>query len=148
MFSEYGLIRLRVLVECRWLQHLARMPDVPEVPALGQAADQLLEQLATSFSVADAQEVKDVSTHVFHRDLHWLACPDVPEVPALGHAAQQLLEQLTTSFSIADAQEVRHVSSLSTRHGLQSLSQIASRAWCKDCSFGITDAPGGHARHA
>ena len=61
MFSEYGLIRARVLVECRWLQHLASMPQVQEVPALEASAQQLLEQLCCSFSVQDAQEVKDVS---------------------------------------------------------------------------------------
>lgn len=31
-FSEFGLIRFRVLVECRWLQKLSEMPEVPEVP--------------------------------------------------------------------------------------------------------------------
>lgn len=27
-FSEYGLIRFRVLVECRWLQKLSQLPGV------------------------------------------------------------------------------------------------------------------------
>jgi hypothetical protein len=27
-FSEYGLIRFRVLVECRWLQKLSQIPQV------------------------------------------------------------------------------------------------------------------------
>jgi adenylosuccinate lyase len=31
-FSEYGLIRFRVLVECRWLEKLAEIPQVAEVP--------------------------------------------------------------------------------------------------------------------
>jgi adenylosuccinate lyase len=30
--SEYGLIRFRVLVECRWLEKLAQIPEVQEVP--------------------------------------------------------------------------------------------------------------------
>lgn len=50
-----------MLVECRWLQHLAGLPQVTEVPALEAPAQQLLEQLTTVFSVQDAQEVKDVS---------------------------------------------------------------------------------------
>ena len=29
IFSEYGLIRFRVLVEVRWLQQLAAIPEVP-----------------------------------------------------------------------------------------------------------------------
>ena len=34
IFSEYGLIKRRVLVEIRWLQCLAGHPGIPEVPAL------------------------------------------------------------------------------------------------------------------
>jgi hypothetical protein len=30
-FSEYGLIRFRVLVECRWLQKLSQIPEVGAV---------------------------------------------------------------------------------------------------------------------
>ena len=37
IFSEYGLIRHRVLVEVRWLQALAAHPGIPEVPALSRA---------------------------------------------------------------------------------------------------------------
>ncbi|MCB1707734.1 MAG: adenylosuccinate lyase, partial [Halioglobus sp.] len=34
VFSEYGLIKRRVLVEIRWLQCLAAHEGVPEVPSL------------------------------------------------------------------------------------------------------------------
>ena len=56
-FSEYGLIRFRVLVECRWLQQLSRLEGVTEVPPFGPAANALLDQLATGFTVEDALEV-------------------------------------------------------------------------------------------
>ena len=36
IFSEYGLIRFRVEVEVRWLQHLAAHPAIIEVPLLAQ----------------------------------------------------------------------------------------------------------------
>jgi len=58
-FSEYGLIRYRVLVEIRWLQCLAAHPGIPEVPPLSAAASQFLEGIIKQFSVADAQSVKD-----------------------------------------------------------------------------------------
>lgn len=32
IFSEYGLIRFRVHVECQWLKTLSRLEGVPEVP--------------------------------------------------------------------------------------------------------------------
>ena len=59
-FSEYGLIRFRVLAECRWLQQLANIPEVTEVPALSQEASFVLTGLALKFSPEDAQAVKQV----------------------------------------------------------------------------------------
>ena len=47
-----------MLVECRWLQQLAAIPEVTEVPAFSQEAKDVLDQLATSFGVQDATAVK------------------------------------------------------------------------------------------
>ncbi|KAI8463117.1 MAG: L-Aspartase-like protein [Monoraphidium minutum] len=65
-FSEYGLIRFRVLVEVRWLQALADIPQVKEVPPFSPAASRLLDELAANFSVEDAAEVKDVERTTNH----------------------------------------------------------------------------------
>ena len=62
IFSEFGLIKRRVLVEIRWLQQLAAIPEVAEVPPFSGEANQLLNSLAESFSVEDALEVKQVCT--------------------------------------------------------------------------------------
>lgn len=66
IFSEYGLIRYRVLVECRWLQQLAAIPEVKEVPPFSAGAHKLLDALATGFSVEDAMEVKEVERTTNH----------------------------------------------------------------------------------
>ena len=58
-FSEYGLIRYRVLVEIRWLQCLAANPDISEVPSLSDAASTFLEALITDFDETQAAIVKD-----------------------------------------------------------------------------------------
>ncbi|MDO9371372.1 MAG: adenylosuccinate lyase, partial [Gammaproteobacteria bacterium] len=42
IFSEYGLMRHRVLVEVRWLQWLAREPKIPEVATLSAQANTAL----------------------------------------------------------------------------------------------------------
>ena len=42
VFSEYGLIRYRVLVEVRWLQQLSAHPDISEVPAFSEKANSVL----------------------------------------------------------------------------------------------------------
>lgn len=64
--SEFGLIRHRVLVEVRWLQMLAQNPDITEVPALSAEADALLNSITGSFSVEDAQRVKDIERTTNH----------------------------------------------------------------------------------
>lgn len=66
IFSEYGLIRFRVAVECRWLQHLSTIPQVKEVPRLSDEASALLDALATDFSVDDALLVKNIERTTNH----------------------------------------------------------------------------------
>ena len=64
--SEYGLLRMRVIVEVRWLQALAKHPQIIEVPALSDEANTLLDQLADNFSEADAQAIKDIEKTTNH----------------------------------------------------------------------------------
>ncbi|GAB4302477.1 MAG: adenylosuccinate lyase [Thiohalomonadaceae bacterium] len=66
IFSEYGLIRHRVLVEVRWLQKLAAHKDIPEVPALSEHANHLLNAIVENFSVEDAQRVKNIEKTTNH----------------------------------------------------------------------------------
>ncbi len=64
--SEFGLIKHRVLVEVRWLQHLAAQADISEVPPLSQQATQRLNDLITQFSPADAERVKVIERTTNH----------------------------------------------------------------------------------
>jgi adenylosuccinate lyase len=66
IFSEFGLIRFRVAVECAWLRQLAELPGVPEVPPLAPPALALLNELSTAFTVADAAAVKAVEATTNH----------------------------------------------------------------------------------
>lgn len=66
IFSEYGLIRYRVMVEIRWLQTLAQQAEIVEVPMLSDEANQLLNAIATDFSVADAQRIKEIERTTNH----------------------------------------------------------------------------------
>ena len=66
IFSEYGLIKRRVLVEVRWLQCLAAHPGISEVPALSAAGNAALDGIATSFSEADARRIKDIEATTNH----------------------------------------------------------------------------------
>jgi adenylosuccinate lyase len=66
VFSEYGLIKRRVLVEIRWLQCLAAHEGISEVPAFSPPANRQLEQIVDDFSVADARRIKDIEATTNH----------------------------------------------------------------------------------
>lgn len=66
VFSEFGLIKYRVIVEIRWLQCLAAHPGIIEVPALSVSAKQLLEDILANFSEQDAQAIKDIEKTTNH----------------------------------------------------------------------------------
>ncbi len=57
-FSEFGLIRYRVLVEIEWLKALAAEPMIEEVPAFSPATVAELDAVVNAFSLADAEAVK------------------------------------------------------------------------------------------
>jgi len=66
IFSEFGLIKHRVLVEVRWLQTLAAHAGIPEVPALSEHAGKVLDGIADRFSEEDAQRVKNIERTTNH----------------------------------------------------------------------------------
>jgi adenylosuccinate lyase len=66
VFSEYGLIKRRVIVEIRWLQFLAAQAQITEVPSFSDTAAQLLNDLLDNFSVDDAQAIKDIEKTTNH----------------------------------------------------------------------------------
>ncbi len=65
-FSEFGLIRYRVLVEVRWLQQLAAEPRIKEVPPFSPAATGILEKIVAGFSADDARRVKEIEAVTNH----------------------------------------------------------------------------------
>jgi adenylosuccinate lyase len=66
VFSEFGLIKYRLIVEVRWLQALAANPGVIEVPALSDDANAILEALIDGFDESAAQKVKDIEATTNH----------------------------------------------------------------------------------
>ena len=65
-FSEFGLIRARVIVEVRWLECLAAHPQITEVPALSTDAKAFLDRLIAGFSVDNAQRIKEIERTTNH----------------------------------------------------------------------------------
>ncbi len=66
VFSEFGLIKRRVLVEVRWLQCLAAQPGIEEVPTLSAEANRVLEDIVDGFDAVDARRIKDIEATTNH----------------------------------------------------------------------------------
>ena len=88
IFSEYGLIRYRVLVEVRWLQWLADEAAVPELAPLSTVMKDVLNHIVDDFSPDDAKRVKEIEATTNHdvKAVEYFIrerLGDGPETPAL-----------------------------------------------------------------
>lgn len=66
IFSEYGLIKRRVLVECVWLEALCDAREIAECKALSASERKALRAIAAEFSVKDAARVKEIERTTNH----------------------------------------------------------------------------------
>ncbi len=66
IFSEYGLIRYRMLVEIQWLQNLAVNTAITEISPLSISANQFLDSNIENFSLDNAQYIKDIEKTTNH----------------------------------------------------------------------------------
>jgi adenylosuccinate lyase len=66
IFSEYGLMRFRVMVEIRWLQMLVEHANLPELPKLSHHAIQILNDIVENFSEQDAVRIKHIESGINH----------------------------------------------------------------------------------
>ena len=66
LFSEYGLIRHRVLVEIRWLMALSDHKKIKEVAPFSAATQKLLNGIVADFSESDARRVKEIEATTNH----------------------------------------------------------------------------------
>jgi adenylosuccinate lyase len=88
IFSEYGLIRYRVLVEVRWLQCLADDKGIPELAPLSPVMKDVLNHIVDDFSLDDAERVKAIEATTNHdvKAVEYFIrerLGDGPETPAL-----------------------------------------------------------------
>jgi adenylosuccinate lyase len=66
IFSEYGLIRYRVLVEVRWLQWLADESAIAELGPPSSVMKDVLNGIVDDFSLDDAERVKAIEATTNH----------------------------------------------------------------------------------
>ncbi|EES11162.1 uncharacterized protein LOC8082874 [Sorghum bicolor] len=65
-FSEFGLIRYRVLIEIKWLLKLSQIPEITEVPQFSKEAQAFLNAIIEDFCIDDAKEVKKIEKVTNH----------------------------------------------------------------------------------
>lgn len=66
IFSEFGLIRYRVMVEVRWLQQLSAHAQITEVPHFSDSANAVLNGLVDNFTLEHAGRVKEIERTTNH----------------------------------------------------------------------------------
>ncbi len=101
IFSEYGLIRFRVMVEVRWLQRLANHPGIPEVAPFSNQAQQQLETLLSHFSEQHAERIKQIESTTNHdvKAIEYLLKEEAAKLPEL-HNVSEFIHFACTSEDI------------------------------------------------
>jgi adenylosuccinate lyase len=65
-FSEFGLIRFRVLIEIEWLKALSAQNDITEIPPFSAATITQLDKFNADFNEADALAIKTIESTTNH----------------------------------------------------------------------------------
>jgi adenylosuccinate lyase len=65
-FSEFGLIRFRVLIEIEWFKALAAQPDIAEIGPFSVNTLSRLDAINATFSEADAAAIKAIEKETNH----------------------------------------------------------------------------------
>ena len=101
VFSEYGLIRYRVMVEVRWLQHLAANNQITEVAAFSPEADAALNALVDNFTVEHALRIKEIERTTNHdvKAVEYLIKETIADNPEL-NAVSEFVHFACTSEDI------------------------------------------------
>ena len=66
IFSEFGLIRFRTLIEVRWLQWLSDTAQIAELPPLSNVMKDFLNHIVDDFSLDDAENIKKIEAKTNH----------------------------------------------------------------------------------
>lgn len=101
IFSEYGLIRFRVMVEVRWLQRLAAHAGIPEVAPFSAEANALLDSLASDFQLEHAERIKEIERTTNHdvKAVEYLLKEQAAKLPELA-AVSEFIHFACTSEDI------------------------------------------------
>ena len=66
IFSEYGLIKYRLLIEVRWLEAMSKNSQISEVPEFSLKSKNVMSNIVDNFSLADAKVIKEIEKTTNH----------------------------------------------------------------------------------
>ena len=66
IFSEFGLIKYRLLVEVRWLEAMSNNPHISEVPKFSPQSNAALLAITDNFTLEDAKSIKEIERTTNH----------------------------------------------------------------------------------
>ncbi len=66
VFSEFGLIKRRIVVEIAWLRALSECPEIKEVSPISGQANDYLSQIISNFKISSAERVKTIERTTKH----------------------------------------------------------------------------------
>ena len=83
--SEYGLMRYRVEVECRWFAFLAAEPGIIELPSLSPQEASALERVWRDFDLSSAERIKHFERTTNHdvKAVEYFVKERISEIPGL-----------------------------------------------------------------
>ncbi|SIN78119.1 adenylosuccinate lyase [Salinivibrio sp. ES.052] len=101
VFSEFGLLKYRTIVEIRWLQKLAATDSVAEVPAFSDDANTLLDQIVADFDEQDAARIKEIERTTNHdvKAVEYFLKEKIAHHPEI-HAVSEFIHFACTSEDI------------------------------------------------
>ncbi|WP_100657066.1 adenylosuccinate lyase [Alteromonas flava] len=101
IFSEFGLLKYRVIVEVRWLQLLSTLEGIAEVPEFSAQANAHLNAIVDNFSVSHAERIKEIEKTTNHdvKAVEYFLKEQVESVPELA-AVTEFIHFACTSEDI------------------------------------------------
>ena len=101
IFSEFGLMQRRVLVEIRWLIALSDEPGIPEIAPFPKTARTALSAIADDFSIADGERIKAIESETNHdvKAVEYFIKERISGIPELA-AAKEFVHFACTSEDI------------------------------------------------
>ncbi len=140
IFSEYGLIRHRVMVEVRWLQALAAEPGIAEVPAFSDEANERLEQLVGGFDESAARRVKNIEATTNHdvKAVEYFIKERIADLPELA-AVSEFVHFACTSEDINNLAYALMLREARTQALLPAIDELVDRV--AELSHALADQP-------